>query len=65
MTRIIHVALITNASYFTRPATEMKWLSNNTLHTAGGVKKYILSRRNHVQLLFFLILTQGSRAQHL
>jgi len=41
-----------NASYCTRPATQMKWLSNNILHTAGGVKRYILSRRNHVQLLF-------------
>jgi len=53
-----------NVSYFTRPATEMKWLPNNILHTAGVVKKYILSRLNHVQLLFF-ILTQENRVQHL
>jgi hypothetical protein len=51
-----------SASYFTRPATAMKWLSNNVLHTVGAVaeKKYILSRRNHVQLLFFFP-TRGSR----
>jgi len=26
-----------SASYFTRPATAMKWLSNNILHTVGAV----------------------------